>query len=103
MKALSESRSFIYLLYDFVAFPLILLERRSSRTNYLVQLLVINVGMGGSAVWWNGRHNRHHAKPNHKGWDLDIRTLPLFAWDKEQATKAPRWLIRYQVGLFLSF
>lgn len=41
--------------------------------------------MGGSAVWWRGRHNRHHVDPNKVEVDLDIRTLPLFAWDAKQA------------------
>lgn len=42
--------------------------------------------MGGSPHWWKGRHNRHHASPNHDETDLDIRTLPVFAWDKKQVS-----------------
>jgi fatty acid desaturase 2 (delta-6 desaturase) len=32
--------------------------------NRLGQVFASNFMIGGSADWWNGRHNRHHADPN---------------------------------------
>lgn len=61
---------------------------KGSKYNYPAHVFIFNTLIGGSADWWRGRHNRHHAFPNHEDVDLDIRTLPLFAWDEEQLCKA---------------
>lgn len=58
-----------------------------------MHVFIFNGMMGGSADWWRGRHTRHHAYPNHAETDLDVRTLPLFAWDDDQLMRA------YQKGL----
>lgn len=57
---------------------------KSVKWNLITHVSLYSFLMGGSADWWKGRHNRHHASPNHNDIDLDIRTLPLFAWDKQQ-------------------
>ena len=40
---------------------------RSRRANYVVGLLLGNLGIGLSYGWWVGKHNRHHAHPNTEG------------------------------------
>ena len=45
---------------------------RSHRANDIVGLLSGNLGMGLSFGWWVGKHNKHHANPNHEGKDPDI-------------------------------
>jgi len=57
---------------------------KSPEANHYANLFVFNFLLGGSDTWWRGRHNRHHAAANHVDIDLDIRTLPLFAWDELQ-------------------
>merc|ERR1712054_732377 len=57
--------------------------------------------MGGSASWWRGRHNKHHAKTNVIGEDGDLRTTPFFAWDTTLAKKVPDWSLRTQAFTFL--
>jgi fatty acid desaturase len=61
---------------------------KASKYNYPVHVFIFNGMMGGSADWWRGRHTRHHAYPNHADTDLDVRTLPLFAWDDQQLNMA---------------
>jgi len=56
---------------------------------------------GGSASWWRGRHNKHHAKTNVIGEDGDLRTTPFFAWDEQLAKKVPDWSLRTQAFTFL--
>jgi fatty acid desaturase len=67
------------------------------KKNYFWHVMYYTVLMGGSADWWKGRHTRHHASPNDGQLDLDIRTLPLFAWDKKQFKKANKALVQWQV------
>jgi fatty acid desaturase len=45
---------------------------RTSRGNYVLSLLLFNVGLGGSRGWWANKHNLHHAQPNRIGVDPDI-------------------------------
>ena len=68
----------------------------SKSLNRYGQIVTYGLLLGGSPSWWKGRHNRHHVAPNHRTWDLDIRTLPLFAWDHIMAKKAPSSLLRFQ-------
>jgi fatty acid desaturase len=56
---------------------------------------------GGSASWWRGRHNKHHAKTNVIGEDGDLRTTPFFAWDPTLARLLPDWSLRTQAFTFL--
>jgi fatty acid desaturase len=58
--------------------------------------------VGMSYGWWLGKHNRHHANPNHEDEDPDIR-ISVLAFTGEQATAKrgmARWLARNQAVLF---
>lgn len=49
----------------------------SRRGSDILGLLVGNLGVGLSFGWWVGKHNRHHAHPNHEGRDPDVAVGPL--------------------------
>lgn len=75
---------------------------KTSKMNLLIHTFYYSFFMGGSPDWWKGRHNRHHASPNHGDTDLDIRTLPLFAWDSEQVSFTQHILyMEYYSSLFV--
>jgi len=58
-------------------------------------------GEAGSATWWTSSHNRHHASPQHVGYDSDLNTLPAMAFDAVTARLGrPGWL-RFQAFTFL--
>jgi fatty acid desaturase len=57
---------------------------------------------GISYQWWVGKHNRHHANPNHEDADPDI-DIPALAFSREQALDKRgllRWVAKYQAFLF---
>lgn len=75
---------------------------RSPRVNRLLGLLFGNLMTGMSYGWWNDKHNRHHANPNHVGKDPDVGAGAL-VWTYEQADerhKGLSWLTRHQAWLF---
>jgi fatty acid desaturase len=45
---------------------------RSRKANYVLGVLLGNLGIGLSYGWWVSKHNRHHAHPNTEGADPDI-------------------------------
>jgi fatty acid desaturase len=58
---------------------------------------------GISYQWWVGKHNRHHANPNHEDADPDI-DIPALAFSRQQALDKRgllRWVARYQAFLFI--
>jgi fatty acid desaturase len=58
------------------------------------------IGMGYG--WWQDKHTRHHANPNHEGLDPDIAP-DLLIWSQDQARAAkglPRLIGRWQAFLF---
>uniref|UniRef100_UPI003898ED0F fatty acid desaturase family protein n=1 Tax=Lipingzhangella rawalii TaxID=2055835 RepID=UPI003898ED0F len=64
--------------------------------------LVGNLGIGMSYGWWQDKHTRHHANPNHEGSDPDIGT-EIFVWSTDQARAATgitRVIGRWQAFLF---
>ncbi|MEV4319570.1 acyl-CoA desaturase [Actinocrispum sp. NPDC049592] len=74
---------------------------RSGRRNDLVGYLHGGV-TGISYQWWVGKHNLHHANPNHEDRDPDIE-IPALAFSREQSrTKQGihRWITKYQAFLF---
>jgi fatty acid desaturase len=74
----------------------------SRRTNRLLGLFHGNLLLGMSSAWWNDKHNRHHANPNHVDKDPDVGEGVL-VWTEAQAAKragAARWLSRNQAWLF---
>jgi fatty acid desaturase len=76
---------------------------RSPRVNKLLGLVLGNGVLGMSYGWWNDKHNRHHANPNHVDKDPDVGPGPL-VWTSEQARRRRRgplnWLARHQARLF---
>jgi fatty acid desaturase len=73
----------------------------SKRGNDVVGYLHAGL-VGMSYGWWLGKHNRHHANPNHEDEDPDIQ-ISVLAFTGEQAAAkrgVVRWLTRYQAVLF---
>ncbi|MGA5421227.1 fatty acid desaturase family protein [Streptomyces lavendulocolor] len=70
--------------------------------NRLVQLLHANLLLGMSQEWWNDKHNRHHANPNHEEKDPDVAP-DVLVFNRHQAvgrTGFRGWLARHQAWLF---
>ncbi|MFC6936910.1 fatty acid desaturase [Actinomadura yumaensis] len=59
----------------------------SAKANRRLGLLLGNLMLGMGYGWWNDKHNRHHANPNHVGKDPDVGEGVL-VWTREQAEKA---------------
>jgi len=58
--------------------------------------------VGLSYGWWIGKHNRHHANPNHEQDDPDL-DLPVLAFSIGQSGAKrglARWMAKYQAFLF---
>jgi fatty acid desaturase len=75
---------------------------RSRKANYVLGVLLGNLGIGLSYGWWVSKHNRHHAHPNTEGADPDI-TMKVLAFTATQARASrglPRMAFRYQAYLF---
>jgi fatty acid desaturase len=67
---------------------------------------VVGVVLGGlvglSYGWWVGKHNLHHANPNHEDDDPDLQ-IPLLAFTAGQGRAkrgTTRWVTKYQAYLF---
>ena len=72
-------------------------RRANNVVGYLHGALV-----GLSFEWWVGKHNRHHANPNHEDDDPDL-DIPLLSFTHEQADGKRgflRWMTKYQAFLF---
>ncbi|MQM27662.1 fatty acid desaturase family protein [Glycomyces albidus] len=75
---------------------------RSRTTSERVGLFTGNLANGMGYGWWNDKHNRHHANPNHEELDPDVAP-GLFVWSKRQAGFAKgitTWFGKYQAELF---
>ncbi|MEU6707321.1 fatty acid desaturase family protein [Streptomyces wuyuanensis] len=100
-----------------LALPLALLSARSAfiahdaghaqitsdrRIGRALQLLHGNLLLGMSQDWWNDKHNRHHANPNHPGKDPDVAPdVLVFSKDHTGGRTGFRaWLTRHQAELF---
>ncbi|WP_434587603.1 fatty acid desaturase family protein [Streptomyces sp. A5-4] len=74
------------------------LRKASERSGWIAG----NAGIGMGYGWWQDKHTRHHANPNHE--DLDPDVLPdVLVWSQDQARAAkglPRLLGRSQAFLF---
>ncbi|GAB3695395.1 acyl-CoA desaturase [Nocardiopsis oceani] len=61
-----------------------------------------NLGIGLGYGWWQDKHTRHHANPNHEEKDPDVQA-ELFVWSEGQARQArgiPAFFGKYQAFLF---
>jgi fatty acid desaturase len=68
----------------------------------VVGLIHGNLLLGMSYAWWNGKHHRHHANPNHIAKDPDV-AADILVFTSEQAIERRgfrRWLTRNQAMLF---
>jgi fatty acid desaturase len=71
--------------------------------NALVGLIGGDLLLGASYGWWVGKHNAHHAHPNHADMDPDIE-LPMIAFTAEQAMEkrgVQRLVTKHQVWFAL--
>ncbi|MFM9372689.1 fatty acid desaturase family protein [Streptomyces sp. Da 82-17] len=75
---------------------------RSRRAGRIIGLIHGNLLLGMSAAWWNDKHNRHHANPNHLEKDPDVApdVLVFAAAHAEGRTGRGGWLTRHQAWLF---
>lgn len=74
-------------------------DRRASRA---IQLVHANLLLGMSREWWNDKHNRHHAHPNHVDKDPDV-VADVLVFTRRQAggrTGLRGFLTRHQAWLF---
>jgi fatty acid desaturase len=75
---------------------------RSRKANYVIGVLLGNLGIGLSYGWWVSKHNRHHAHPNQEGADPDI-VIGVLAFTEPKAGEATglaRLTFRFQAYLF---
>ncbi len=54
------------------------------KTNKIANLIFGNILLGFSAGWWNAKHSKHHANPNHEDMDPDIE-IAMLAFTEKQA------------------
>jgi fatty acid desaturase len=68
----------------------------------LIGLVHGNLLLGLSYGWWNDKHNRHHANPNHVDKDPDVAAdVLVFSGDQAgDRSGFRRWLTRNQAWLF---
>ncbi|MFF0228362.1 fatty acid desaturase family protein [Streptomyces sp. NPDC004629] len=71
-------------------------------TNRRIGLIHGNLLLGMSYAWWNDKHNRHHANPNHIDKDPDVAADVLVFTSGQAATRTGfrGWLTRHQAWLF---
>ncbi|GAA3654889.1 fatty acid desaturase family protein [Streptomyces chitinivorans] len=71
-------------------------------TNRRIGLVHGNLLLGMSYGWWNDKHNRHHANPNHIGKDPDVAADVLVFTGEQAATRTGfrGLLTRHQAWLF---
>ncbi|QYN31799.1 acyl-CoA desaturase [Pseudonocardia sp. DSM 110487] len=75
---------------------------RTRGPSAIVGRILGNLGIGMSYGWWQDKHTRHHANPNHEGLDPDVEAGAL-VWTGEQARASSglnRLINRHQAVLF---
>ncbi|WP_369634456.1 fatty acid desaturase [Nocardia sp. JMUB6875] len=65
---------------------------RTRRSTEIVGRIVGNAGIGLGYGWWQDKHTRHHANPNHEELDPDVAP-DILVWSQRQA-RASRGLAR---------
>ncbi|MEV6926241.1 acyl-CoA desaturase [Dactylosporangium sp. NPDC051485] len=75
---------------------------RTGRANYVLGVLLANVGVGFSYDWWVDKHSRHHAHPNDEDRDPDIGAGALVFTTGQARNRGPaaRRFHRYQAWTF---
>jgi fatty acid desaturase len=76
---------------------------RSRRNNDVLGIVAGDLMTGLSYGWWLDKHNRHHARPNHEGYDPDIGDGVLaFTTDQVAARTGAvgRFILQHQAWLF---
>ncbi|WP_063060930.1 fatty acid desaturase family protein [Nocardia sienata] len=75
---------------------------RLRRPTEIVGRVVGNAGVGLAYGWWQDKHTRHHANPNHEELDPDVAP-DILLWSQRQARASrglPRLIGRAQSYLF---
>lgn len=75
---------------------------RTRRTTEITGRVVGNAGIGLAYGWWQDKHTRHHANPNHEELDPDVAP-DILVWSQRQARAsrgAARIIGRAQAFLF---
>jgi fatty acid desaturase len=52
------------------------------RVDGAIQQFCVGILFSASANFWNYQHNHHHANTQHEEHDIDLKTLPLIAFDR---------------------
>jgi len=65
--------------------------------------ITFNLFITASPTFWNNQHNKHHAATQEHGYDTDLQTLPLVAFNKKIAEKGIPWLLKIQWLTFVPF
>lgn len=72
------------------------------KVSRIIGLIHANLLLGMNEAWWNDKHVRHHANPNHVDKDPDVGVGAL-VWTQKQAAQREgfaRWITRNQARLF---
>ncbi|MEU4578288.1 fatty acid desaturase [Nonomuraea sp. ATR24] len=75
---------------------------RTRRASDMAGLLIGNLAIGLGWGWWNTKHNRHHANPNHEDHDPDVSPA-VIVWSEDQVARSvglPKFIAKWQAYWF---
>jgi len=72
------------------------------KVSHLIGLIAGDLLNGLSFGWWQDKHTRHHANPNHEGLDPVVGEGVISWSDRQHAKKTgwARWMANHQAWLF---